>query len=70
MELSHRIATWRKVRGLTQTDLAKAAGVTTSAVSLYESGKARPSVAVLDSIVERLGLTMAKFYGRVPRAEA
>jgi len=70
MELSIRIAAWRKARGLTQADLAEAAGVTASAVCLWEAGKSSPSQSHLAAIVDRLGLSIARFYGRVPKARA
>lgn len=70
MVLSIRIVTWRKVRGLTQAVLAEAAGVTTSSISLYEAGRVEPSQAKLEAIVARLGLTMSRFYGRLPKARA
>lgn len=70
MDLSLRIATWRKARGLPQSALAEAAGISKSAISHIERGKAKPSMAVLTKIVERLGLSMEKFYGRTPRPRA
>lgn len=65
-----RIATWRKAKGLTQGALAEAVGVTTSAVSLWESDSTSPSQVNLEKIVEALGLTMARFYGRLPKRQA
>jgi transcriptional regulator with XRE-family HTH domain len=70
MGIGIRIATWRRARGLTQADLAVAAGVTVSAVSYWEAGKSTPSHAHLEAIVARLGLTMAQFYGRLPKQAA
>jgi transcriptional regulator with XRE-family HTH domain len=67
MELSHRILSWRRLRNLPQSALAEAAGVTVSAISRIERGRNGPSQAVLNAIVERLGLDMAKFYGRIPK---
>lgn len=70
MDLSIRIAAWRKARGLSQSVLAVAAGVTVSAVSKWEAGAAAPSQSHLTAIIDRMGLSMARFYGRVPRARA
>lgn len=70
MDLGARIAAWRKHFGLPQRDLAVAAGVTVSAVSYWESGKTTPTQANLAAIVEAFGLTMERFYGRVPKARA
>lgn len=68
MELPIRIAAWRRAKGLTQADLAAAAKVTVSAVSYWESGTTSPSHERLEAVVDRLGLTMAEFYGRMPAA--
>ena len=67
MDLPIRIAAWRSAKRLTQRALAEAAGVTVSAVSLWESGDATPSQAHLAKVVETFGLTMQRFYGRMPR---
>ena len=45
---------WRKYRGLTQTQLADAAGVTQVYISDIESGKKEGSVRVLKAIAECL----------------
>ena len=66
MDLGTRIAQWRRARGLTQRDLANAVGVSVSAVSYWESNTHPPSQKHLDAIVRALGLTMERFYGRIP----
>jgi DNA-binding XRE family transcriptional regulator len=73
MDLGTRIAAWRKAKGLTQRTLADAAGVTVAAVSQWESGGKHhclPSQSSLSAVVERLGVTMEQFYGRIPRRRA
>jgi transcriptional regulator with XRE-family HTH domain len=70
MDLSIRIAAWRKAKGLSQAALAIAAGVTVSSVSHWETGDWAPSQAHLAAIIDRMGLSMARFYGRVPRSRA
>ena len=70
MVLSIRIVSWRKAKGLTQGDIAKACGVGVPAVSQWESGKAEPTHDHLVAAVARMGLTMPRFYGRVPKARA
>jgi transcriptional regulator with XRE-family HTH domain len=73
MDLGERIALWRKHKGLTQQQLAEAVGVTVGAVYQWEGcGDDRkhhtaPSVANLEKLVAALGLTMGRFYGRLPR---
>lgn len=70
MDLSIRMASWRSAKKLTQQQVATACRVTVSAVSLWESGGARPSQQHLEAFVELLGVGMARFYGRVPKARA
>lgn len=57
---------------MTQRALAAAADVTVSAVSLWESGdrQTSPSQKHLAAVVSAMGLTMERFYGRVPKAKA
>lgn len=70
MELSERIAKWRQVKGVSQQELAHSLGVTPAAVYQWEAGTTKPSTTNLEALVEALGLTMVKFYGRVPRRAA
>ena len=67
MGIAIRIAAWRKARGLTQAAIARTVGVSVSAASLWEAGLANPSQRNLEKIVEALGLTMARFYGPLPK---
>ena len=70
MELSERIAGWRKWKGLTQTALAGELDLTPSAITMWESGAATPSVKHLGMFVDAIGISMERFYGRVPKAKA
>lgn len=70
MDLGTRIRSWRASRGYTQGELAKLAGVSVAAVCLWEgTGKRQnsPSQKHLDKVVKGLGLTLEKFYGKVPK---
>lgn len=70
MDLSTRIAAWRKAKGVSQRELAVAVGVSVAAVYQWEgTGESRtsPSQAHLAKLVEALGLTMERFYGRLPK---
>lgn len=67
MQLGERIKTWRKARELTQQDLAEKCGITVSAVSLWESGDSAPSQKHLVEIVDLFGISMERFYGRMPK---
>jgi transcriptional regulator with XRE-family HTH domain len=70
MDLGARIVAWRKVRNITQRGLAKKIGKTAGAVCQWERGTNSPTVESLETLVEALGLTMAEFYGDVPKARA
>lgn len=45
--LGARIAALRRKRGLSQTQLAQAVGVSPSAIGMYEQGRREPSAALL-----------------------
>jgi transcriptional regulator with XRE-family HTH domain len=73
MTLGSRIAAWRRARGFSHRELAKAVGVTRAAVYQWEgSGESQttPSLPHLEAVVKVLGLTMEKFYGPLPKREA
>jgi transcriptional regulator with XRE-family HTH domain len=69
MDTGERIAAWRKVRQMSQRDLAKAVGVTQGAVAQWE-GDGDPSLAHLEKIVAAFKISLGEFYGRVPKAKA
>ncbi len=73
MDLGERIALWRKSKGLSQKQLAKAVGVTRAAVFQWEScgeNRTSPQQVHLEALVAALGLTMERFYGRAPKKAA
>lgn len=73
MDLHSRIAAWRKAKGWSQGQLAKAIGVTTAAVSFWEGAGAEPTAPSrknLDKLVAVLGITIAEFYGDIPKAKS
>ena len=76
MTIGQRIAAWRELKGLSLQDLADAADVTAPAVYQWENGLKRdgerrqeikPSLDKLEKVVARLGITMERFYGRIPK---
>lgn len=73
MDLGDRIAAWRLAKGLSQRKLAKAVGVVVSAVYQWEGTgeqKTSPTQKNLEAIVKAFGITMERFYGRIPKAAA
>lgn len=65
MNLGNRIRAWRIAKGKTQKQLAEAAGVTVSAVCLWEKG-GNITHSHLAAIVDALGITMGRFYAHTP----
>lgn len=61
-----RIRQAREVRGLTQTELAEAAGINQSAVAQYEAGRVQPTEPVLTAIALRTGFPPSFFYKGPP----
>jgi DNA-binding XRE family transcriptional regulator len=54
----------RRQRGMSQTALARAIGVTRPAVSRMEAGASNPSLAVLVALADALGCTIDELCGR------
>jgi len=55
-ELSEHVATWRKLRGLTQATLADRAGVARSTVQRIERGDGGVSIEALLRVLRALGV--------------
>lgn len=53
MELSERLKELRKIKGLTQKDLAEAIGVSLSAIYSYESRRQIPNIQIIFDICKR-----------------
>lgn len=59
MDFGTRVRNARKDMGMTQEDLAKALGITRPTVTMWESGKSKPRVDMLDRLAGLLGTTPA-----------
>ena len=59
----------RAEAGLTQAELARAAGLSRQLVGAVEAGRHAPSVAAALSLAEVLGRSVEDLFGRSPRAE-
>ena len=57
-EIGDLIKRRRKALGITQSDAAELAGVAVHTLSNIESGKANPTIEVLTSVLEVLGLEL------------
>jgi DNA-binding XRE family transcriptional regulator len=58
MDGENPIKVWREYRGLSQQDLAQAAGISASYLSQIETGKREGTTAVLQAIAHALNLTL------------
>jgi transcriptional regulator with XRE-family HTH domain len=58
-ELSVALTVLRVIRGWNQTDLAKAAGIHSSAVSTYERGRKVPELRTLERLVGAMGFPLS-----------
>ena len=64
--LGKNIRLLRKSRGLSQEELAKKIGVSTSAIGMYEQGRREPDNAKLQKICEFFDVTMDYLTGLSP----
>ncbi len=62
IDISPRLRDLRLRRKMSQRSLAKRSGISNATISLIESGKMSPSVAVLKSILDGLKMDLAAFF--------
>ena len=60
-----KIKELRKARNMTQFDLAQAANISQSLVTLIETGQRRPSVSVAKRIAAVLGFDWTEFFKEI-----
>lgn len=58
----NRIAQYRRAKGLTQEEAARAAGITLNAWYLIEHGKRTPTIATARKIAAVLGVTIDELF--------
>ena len=61
--IGEQIQKYRKEAKLTQKELGEALGVSSSAVSQWETG-GTPDISLIPSIADRLGITINHLFGR------
>ncbi len=61
--LGERIASLRKARDITQTQLAEVLGVSQQTVHAYEAGSRRISVSALPVVAGKLGVSLEVLFG-------
>jgi transcriptional regulator with XRE-family HTH domain len=69
VSLGQKIAKARKVKGLSQTALAKLVGVSQSAVSAYENDTNEPAYSVMLKIADVLGIPEGDLRDRPSKAD-
>ena len=68
ININEQIAYYRKQRGLTQEDVARALGVTNQAVSKWESAQCCPDIELLPELADLFEVSVDKLLGRKPSA--
>lgn len=66
IKINEQIAFFRKRKGLTQEDLARALGVTNQAVSKWESAQCCPDIQLLPDLARILGVSADTLLGCAP----
>ena len=65
MDLSEIIRSRRTALGLSQTELARAAGVHVRQIARYEAGEQQPALPVAVALSDALGISLAQLAGQV-----
>jgi len=65
VDLSDIIRSRRTALGLSQTELAKAAGVHVRQIARYEAGEQQPALSVAVALADALGISIAQLAGQV-----
>lgn len=66
ISFGQRLAQLRKLRGMTQLELAQILGVTNQAVSKWESDMCCPDIMLLPELADAFGVTVDTLFGREP----
>ncbi|MCD9459861.1 helix-turn-helix domain-containing protein [Marinibactrum halimedae] len=69
-DIGERLRFIRDVRGWSQRQLARRAGVTNSAISQMEQGRISPSVASLKKVLDGIPISLADFFSLDLKAQA
>lgn len=62
MDVGARLQTIRKLKGLSQRELAKRAGVTNSTISMIEKNSVSPSISSLKKVLGGIPLSLVEFF--------
>ena len=62
MDVGVRLQTIRKLKGLSQRELAKRAGVTNSTISMIEKNSVSPSISSLKKVLGGIPMSLVEFF--------
>lgn len=62
MDVGARLQTIRKLKGLSQRELAKRAGVTNSTISMIEKNSVSPSISSLKKVLSGIPMSLVEFF--------
>ncbi len=62
MDVGERLQSIRKLKGLSQRELAKRAGVTNSTISMIEKNSVSPSISSLRKVLSGIPMSMVEFF--------
>ena len=57
------IRTWRQYRGISQTQLTEALGLSRNLVSNWEAGRSRPDINIIPALCQALDISISAFFG-------
>jgi transcriptional regulator with XRE-family HTH domain len=66
VDISDVIRSRRRKLGLSQSELAKAAGVNVRQIARYEAGEQQPVLSAASKLADALGISLSQLAGRVP----
>ena len=67
--IAQNLALYRKLNGLTQSELADAIGYSNKSVSKWELGERMPDVLVLVLLSDIYGITVSELIGQTPKTK-
>ncbi len=67
--IAENLSLYRKLNGLTQSELANAIGYSNKSVSKWERGDGLPDIIMLVFLSEIYGITVSELIGQIPKSK-
>lgn len=67
--IGQHLRTLRNEKGLSQMDVASAAGIDKSAYQRIERGRTNPGILMLDRVIRASGSTLQEFFATLPEVK-